>query len=96
MPPNNPYQNQTGEPVSLPPVLSTAGQSQAVPTQAVQPVQPSATVTDTTVRAVADAEHLVKQYINDPFQMSEALGQLKASYLAEHYQINLNKQSAEH
>lgn len=36
------------------------------------------------------AKQLVEQYRQDPFRMSNALNQLKASYLAEHYHVTPN------
>jgi hypothetical protein len=85
--PNNPQNHHPSEPASLPAVPVT---SQQQPTGAVpsQPAVPSPMpVGDATARSVAQAKQLALQYANDPYLFSEALSQLKTTYLADQYHI---------
>lgn len=88
MSPNSPYQSQPGEPVSLPPVPAMGQPLPAVP-PASQPVQPQ--TIDAVARVAAEARGLTVQYANDPYKLSEALSQLKNTYLADQYHITTNQ-----
>jgi len=93
MPPN-PYQNQPGDPVSLPPVPASAAGQPQLSAALGQTQQPVGSV-DLTGRVIAEAKRIAIQYRNDPYQLSEALSKLKSSYLAEHNHINTSGSSME-
>jgi hypothetical protein len=42
-------------------------------------------------RVAEHARHLVRQYGNDPYKLSEALGQLKAKFQAEQFRVVSNQ-----
>ena len=88
--PNNPQNHQPTEPTGLPAVSPASQQqaSRAVPSN--PPSQPVA-VGDAIVRSVAQAKQLSAQYGNDPYRLSEAMSQLKATYLAEQYHVVPNQ-----
>jgi hypothetical protein len=67
------------------PVTSQQQSTAAVPSQPVVPLPMP--VGDATTRSVAQAKQLALQYANDPYLLSEALGQLKTTYLADQYHI---------
>lgn len=56
-----------------------------------QPPVPSAPVAPPSASeaAVAEAKHLAAQYAHNPRQFSEALGQLKANYIASQFGVNV-------
>lgn len=83
-------QGQITNPATLPPPMGavppTPLQPQAsVPAPAAQPPAGSAAST-----AIAQAKQLVAQYQTNPYQLSGALQQLKAQYLAEQFHIISN------
>jgi hypothetical protein len=63
-----------------PPLPSMAGTGQGAP----------AAHANAQESVAAQAEQLVLQYQNNPFQLSAALAQLKAKYIAQHYHISPN------
>ncbi len=95
-------QNQAGVPANMSASAQPLAIPQALPgsapasnplttipaSQAAQPAQrvpmPSSSVEQ---RVAEHARHLVKQYGNDPYRLSEALGQLKAQFQTEQFQI---------
>lgn len=88
--PNNPNSPHPTEPASLP-AVSPASQQQ--PASAIQPSPATQSIPagDVTIGSVAQAKQLAQQYINDPYRLSEAISQLKASYQANQYHITPNQ-----
>jgi hypothetical protein len=84
--PNNPQNHHPSEPASLPAVHPT-NQQQPAGAVPLNPALPPKPVGDTTAHSVAQAKQLALQYANDPYLFSEAMGQLKAAYLADQYHI---------
>lgn len=83
--------NTMSKVVNLPIVPGTS-QGSSKPVSSVASQDPVHVVaTDATVRAVSQAKQLVRRHKDDPFSLSEGLGQLKAVYLAEQYNIRPNQ-----
>lgn|GEM_PF-1516376 len=81
---------QPGQQSSLPPMSMGQPQSQASPAGSAVPLGPHNTPIApdrTAAHYASQARQLATQYANDPFRLSEALGQLKAAYLSEQYHI---------
>jgi hypothetical protein len=73
-------------PASLPPVPPQPEPIQsAAQAPAFAPAVPPTSAQN--VSAVMQARQLVQRYGNDPFQLSEELGRLKAHHLAQQYNI---------
>ena len=77
--------NQSAGPASLPPLPL---QPAAVSSEAVQAPAPSSALQRDQV--IVQAKALLQQYQADPHGLSEALRELKASYLANQFHITPN------
>lgn len=92
---NDNFRNQPSNPAILPPVPA-ADLSRPISTPVSKDVlSPPPVAADQapllgTEAAVTKARRLVEQHQNDPRQLSQALGQLKAQYLAEEFHVNIN------
>ena len=84
---------QPGQQSSLPPMSMGQPQSQASPAGSAVPLglQTPIAPDRTAAHYAAQAKQLAAQYANDPYKLSEALGQLKAAYLSEQYHITSNQ-----
>jgi hypothetical protein len=81
-------QNHLGQPVSLPTVDTPSQPTNLL----VSPDTPQAVPPgDAILHAALQAKQLAAQYANDPFRLSEALGELRAKYLVEQYQITSSR-----
>jgi len=87
-------QPQSGAAAHLPPVqpLPTPEMTVPVSPQLPTPSRPGAQAPAANPAAVvaAQAQRLIQQHSHDPYALSEALQQLKSSYLAEQYHIVSN------
>ena len=90
MSPNAPHE-QSQDPASLPamPAPSPVQATAPITTQA-GPVAPAPLPAEPPMDVTLQAEQLVARYAGDPYQLSEAFGQLKSAYLLHYHHITTN------
>jgi hypothetical protein len=86
------HQPQSADPAQLPQVssLQPNAATQGGPALAAAPSMPPTAPQASMADAANQAKRLVAQYQQDPYRLSEAIGQLKASAQAVHYNITPN------
>jgi hypothetical protein len=90
MPPND-YQDHSSSAANLPAMSPTRPQPAPPVNVSVGQGKQPVGLNDVTSRVVVQTKQLIQQYGNDPYKLSEALGQLKAAYWAEQYHIMPNQ-----
>ena len=92
MPPTGPQSN-VGNAANLPPVPPqgvTVGALQPEPGQMPVPPAPGGSMEE---QAIAKAQSLVIQNSQNPYQLAAGMQQLKATYLAQKYNITANPET---